>query len=155
MYCNQYNIYPVKTTVEGILINYANWDKVVEWIKATDQCKIDVLKSILENDIHTMGKLDVKYRTTILRLIFNGKFDNLKEMKDNIFLQDVQKKIYMLRKQTGGKAEGWITDFIDYYFENYIDTIENHEEKREKFKKDFPELDNIIQIIKDVIKYNR
>lgn len=154
-YCTQYNIFPVKTTIEGILINSNNWDKVVNWLEVTNQCKIETLREVLENDIITVKRLDIKYRTTVLRLIFNGKFDDLKEMKENIFSSSIQKKINTLKKQTGGKADGWITQFIDYYFENYIDIIDDYDKKREQFKSDFLELDSIIQIIKNMIKYDR
>lgn len=156
LYCLQYNIYPVTTTIEGCIVNIDNLDIVLSWIKTVyDENNILKLNNILEKDKLIEGKKNNKYRLIIIRLILNGKLDNLntlKEAKDNHLIdkQDLQ-IIEELRKFIGGKTDGWVISFINYYFENYIDKLSNEYDKEQKFKEDFKELYDILQKITNMV----
>lgn len=154
-YCVQYNVFPVSTTIEGTLINLKNIDKFIKWIKESK--KLDETK--LDSLILMKSK---KFQVTILRLIFNGKYDNLKtfgegkgNIGDAILSKDIENKIEELKKQAGGKTDGWIIEFIDYYFSNYIDIINDEKTRLEKFKSDFEEVYKILRVIEIMEKVKK
>ena len=49
------------------------------------------------------------------------------------------------------KTEGWINEWLDYYFKLRIDVLSSDTEKRNRFKKDFPQLYNTLQIIENML----
>lgn len=65
-YYDQYNFFPLETTIEGALINKRNYHLFYQWIKDYDwnQENFDNLYSILQTEDH---------KTTFLRLIFLEK----------------------------------------------------------------------------------
>lgn len=144
IYCREYNVYPVCSTIEGCLVNHQNYHIVKEWFMSKiNQSKLVVLDDLLNrND-------DIYYKVTIIRVIMNGKLDNLLTLKEatNIHMipNDVKLKIDELNKSVGDKTGGWVNDFLDYYFNKYIKVINEEEKKLKKFKNDFPELENILQ----------
>lgn len=155
-YCIQYNIYPVTTTIEGCIVNIQNLDIVLSWINTIfDENNINKLNEILNKDILEEGKQNNKYRLIIVRLILNGKLDILKTLKeakkDNFIDKDDLKVIESLRKVIGGKTDGWVINFINYYFDKYIDKLPNQFEKENKFKEDFKELSQILQKITNMV----
>ncbi|UOY87647.1 retron Eco8 family effector endonuclease [Bacillus glycinifermentans] len=148
-YCLEYNIFPVSTTIEGALINQSNHPLVYEWFenyysKAED---IDIIDGLYNFEVSN------EYKTTILRLINDGKFDNLEsvnEWLDREKFQDLNDKIGRVKNK---KTNGWVTNFMNYFFENYIhrDKLTN-EDKISIFKSYFPEIFMMITSIKSVIK---
>lgn len=154
-YCKEYNIIPARTTIEGIIINNSNIDKVIEWLYE-ELNEISLLDEILQYDVQTLGKIDIKYRTTIVRVICNGKFDNLKTLKqinsEGMINSELYKNIKEIQKKIGKKTGGWIIKFIDFYFTHYINPIKDNELKKVEFSKDFPELYNILKIIKSMVE---
>lgn len=146
LYSIQYNTYPVRTTIEGVLINKNNIDKVINWLIIEKSfIKDEILNLLNRND-------SVSYKATMIRLILNGKLDNLSSIKKGIRNEEIKNEILKLKGKTDNKTDGWIINFIDYYFKNYINKIKNEDDKKELFKNDFPELYNILQIIKYMIK---
>ena len=62
--------------------------------------------------------------------------------------QNVKKISNIIGKKTGG----WIQEFIEFYFQNYIDTIDDEKKKYDKFKKDFKELNFVLRQTIDMLQ---
>lgn len=156
LYCLEYNVYPVSTTIEGCIVNDKNINIVLEWINTIfDDNYIRKLNELLSKDLNIEKKQNNNYRLNIIRLILNGKLDILKTIKEvqkeNLIEKNDAKKILELNQQIGGKTKGWVINFINYYFDNYIDNLSNIYEKEEQFSSDFKELYKLLQIISNVI----
>ena len=153
IYCKEYNILPVMTTIEGCLVNVDNYLIVKEWLDCLlEPNNINKLNTLLSfnNAIH--------YKTTILRLILNGKFDNLLTLeeakKGGLITKQFISDIKNLNQFVGKKTSGWINSFLDYYFTHYIDVIQIQNDKLDKFANDFDELKNILQFSEDMVRFN-
>lgn len=150
-YCSEYNILPVSTTIEGALINRINHPIVYKWLKtykpnATHQKIID--------DIYKFENSSA-YKATILRLVHDGKFDNLQTVRQWIGkindINDPEIKGIFEKIQVifNSKTSGWVTAFINYFFDNYINDRElTQAEKIDIFRKNFPEIYMIVTSIK-------
>lgn len=152
-YCSEYNILPVMTTIEGCLVNVDNYLIVKEWLDCLlETNNINKLNDLLSNNS------DVYYKTTILRLILNGKLDNLLTMeeakKGGLITDEFIMNIKNLSQYVGKKTSGWINSFLDYYFIHYLDVIDIQSDKLKKFSNDFKELNNILQFSEDMVKLN-
>lgn len=148
-YCLNYNVYPVTTTLEGLLINNSNVNIFIKWIeKEIVGSDALILKNILE-----YNKDNSAYYTEVLRVICNGKFNNLKTLKEveGTIDKDLLKNIKYLNGKIGKKTGGWIIKFIDFYFDENIDDSKGVNVNREIFRKCFPELDCILKIIRDMV----
>lgn len=154
LYCLEYNVFPVTTTIEGVIISEHSIIKILEWIKSDANIDMLLLKKLLEYDKSWSQKEDLKYRALMVRLVFHGKMDSLqtlKEVSKETLPSNVKKYIIKLQEGIGNKADGWIIDFMDYYFNNYIFNEEDDLKKREIFKNDFPELNYILHHIENMI----
>ena len=162
-YCKNYDIYPVSTTIEGGLINKDNIEIVFNWMinriaqgKGNLNQKADYRKKL--ESIYNM-QADMKYKVTVLRLLHEGKSDNLLKYKNignnNLELSDSFKKAYHNMKwYNGEKTSGWVSEFINYFFENYVnESVRSDEEKVEIFKMNFEEIYDIIRTIENKCKY--
>ncbi|WP_028400585.1 retron Eco8 family effector endonuclease [Ectobacillus panaciterrae] len=154
-YSLEYNIFPVFTTIEGALINRTNQEIVFNWLKYS---KEKVAEKQIIDDIYNQ-QTSIAYKTTVLRLINDGKFDNLATVNewigkiDNISDQSVKDIFEKIAQVKNGKTDGWVTHFMNYFFENHINNIElTHEEKISIFKKNFPELYMIVTSIRAINK---
>lgn len=148
-YCLEYNIFPVATTIEGALINQSNHPLVYEWFKNYYSKTED--KDIVD-DLYNFEVSDV-YQTTILRLINDGKFDNLESVKEWLDKEKVKDLNDKIGKVKNKKTNGWVTNFMNHFFENYIDRDNlTNEDKISIFKLYFPEIFLMITSIKSVIK---
>ncbi|MFJ8458899.1 retron Eco8 family effector endonuclease [Lysinibacillus xylanilyticus] len=152
-YCENYNVYPNSTTIEGVLINKNSLIYYIEWLKwknRKNQRKIQNIDNCFSN------KLSLSIKLTIARLIQKGKFDNMEifsnkkigKMKSNIAVAPIVESIEELMQ---GKTSGWVNEFIKYYFKEII-RRENltKDEIRGKIKNDFPELYHIISLIESI-----
>lgn len=156
IYCSEYNVLPLYTTIEGSLVNIKNVEIVIEWLESIFEIDdANNLKNILEKDLTILGSKNLRYRTTIIRLILNGKLDNLKTLEEAVksnYIDKVTKtQIQKLNRKIGGKTEGWIINFMDYYFDKYIEHIDNEQNMKKIFKKDFQELSLVLQIFNHMI----
>ncbi|MGG7214382.1 retron Eco8 family effector endonuclease [Clostridium nigeriense] len=153
-YCAQYNVFPVSTTVEGLIVTQQSLPKIISWIKEENKCDLNVLNNLLDRDKTILGKEDVGYRTTIIRLICNGKLDTLETLKQinkDRLSKENKEKIIKLRSSIGSKTDGWIISFMNYYINKYINVLEDDLLKKDTFKKDFPELFFIMQKIESMV----
>ncbi|MGF7060103.1 retron Eco8 family effector endonuclease [Brassicibacter mesophilus] len=144
-YCLQYNVFTFETTIEGAIINNNINETVYDWLlKNRDQ-------SIL-NEVYT-HKEDTCYRNTALRLIFEGKYDNLvtKIETQSSDAEKIKFKINEIKNQK--KTNGWVTEFVNYFFENYINNCNHTKQARiDSFKDYFPELFKLIDKIEEIVK---
>lgn len=156
-YCENYNLILFKTTIEGALINNRSYEIIYEWIKYNP----DISKS-KKNDLDTIyyKYLNAEYRTAILRLLHKGKYETLENiLKSNMYseykidneAQEIYKFIH-IKGMLVDKTSGWITHFLNYYFNNYIykENISKNS-KLEIFEKHFKELYNVIRSIEKMM----
>ncbi|UYG95326.1 retron Eco8 family effector endonuclease [Cytobacillus firmus] len=154
-YSLEYNIFPVLTTIEGSIINRNNHKIVYQWLRESKQKLTE--KQIVDT-IYNF-KNSSAYKTTVLRLVNDGKFDNLETIKewlgkvDNISDQNIKDIFDNIALVKNSKTNGWVTDFFDYFFDNYITIKElTHEGKIDIFRKNFPEIYMIVTSIKNINK---
>ena len=157
-YCIMHNVFPVKTTVEGVIVNENSYLYVIEWL--INKCNVSelLLRNLLSKDQGWTSDLDYKYRTIIIRLILNGKMDTAQTIKsfDKMFNTNIKNEIQEAKqevsKKVGNKADGWIISFIDYFFITYIDILNSRNEKVGKFMSTFPELYQILNKIENMLE---
>ncbi|MGX5444678.1 retron Eco8 family effector endonuclease [Bacillus thuringiensis] len=151
-FCLEYNIFPVSTTIEGALININNHRLVYDWLISYKDPK-------KEKDIKKIYRFEGSsiYKTTALRLVHGGKFDNVQTVNELLGkVKDISdpkiKDIFeTIAKVSNSKTNGWVTDFIDHFFNTYINDRElTNEEKRGIFKRNFPELYMIVTSIRAI-----
>lgn len=138
-YCRYHNIIVNWSTIEGELITYENIDKFIEYIST---------KKIKHEDQHNeILKLpDKKEKTVLIMCEYDGKTEFF-EQKNNIKINDTS-----IKPLIPGKTCGWVSDWLDFYFEKYIDILENTNEKRAHFKQDFPNLFNTLQDLESMVQ---
>ncbi|WP_449355184.1 retron Eco8 family effector endonuclease [Virgibacillus natechei] len=148
----EYNIFPVLTTIEGSLINRNNHKIVYSWLKTYNH---KVSKQKIIDNIYNFKNSNA-YKTTALRLVTSGKLDNLETVNEwngkNLQNLNDSRNIVVfdnIGKVKNGKTGGWVTSFIDYFFENFINNSElTNQEKIDIFRKSFPEIYMIVNSIK-------
>ena len=115
-YLLNYNTFAFSTTIEGALLNEHSFEIVMSYLKGTKK-EDDFVR--FENFIALYPKND---RINILRLIFKGKTDLLQKyarIKEELGTEQCLILDNMMTK----KASGWVSDFLDCFFESYIDDI--------------------------------
>ncbi|OOM78319.1 DNA replication and repair protein RecF [Clostridium puniceum] len=172
-YCKQYDIYPVSTTIEGVLINEGNIDIVFEWMCRRIDNKIVNInqKADYIKKLECFFNLEesLKYKVAALRLLHKGKSDNLlkyansnkekitgeSQAKSKLDANSKFKKAYNdMNWYQVKKTSGWVSEFMNYFFNNYINNKKmTKEEEIETFKEHFKELYDIIKTIENKSKY--
>lgn len=150
-YCLEYSVYPVKTTLEGCLINPRTIKIYISWLESMNPKK----KKVIETLFSTYKNKNINI--TIARLIQKGKFDNIltrkqmnKHYKDNLISNSIVTQIYEDIDILSTEKTQWITSFLDYWFEKNAHLTLS--QKRDKFNKDFPELSSILNNLLNLIK---
>ncbi|MDM5352030.1 retron Eco8 family effector endonuclease [Lysinibacillus sphaericus] len=149
-YCNFYSVYPVETTIEGVLINFQNYELFYHWI-ISDQSNYKEKEKEKIIEAYNKSK-DVDYRLNILRTIVEGKLEPLVALKSEYInsiskglIKDGYKIIVKLPKIK--KGSGWVTDFINYVYKE----LEMKNDLK-SFTKLFPELTDIIETIGTIME---
>lgn len=145
LYCIKYNVIVNWSTIEGDLITYENIDKFLRFVD---------LKEINNCEQHSeICKLDdIKEKTVLVLLEMNGRTEK-QEKPNKTPLPNSLSKIKKLQSGImGGKTSGWVDDWLNYYFENYINTLEDEKQKRNQFKTDFPFLYDTLQILENMVE---
>ena len=108
-YLLNYNIFVVKTTVEGMLINYDNQHIFWEFFK---QKKINEHKNItqLENIYLSLTNNE---KVNLLRLLVEGKTDYILNLGE---LDRIPKNIKEIIIKNKLDKTRWVTEWIDFYF---------------------------------------
>lgn len=145
-YCLNYNIFTLDTTIEGTLVNKYNYKIFYKWI----QNKVGNINKLEE--IYNFRD-DILYKVTVLRLLVNGKYDNLTKLLDENKIESkinssevrkIYKYIYDIKFGKNEKANGWVTEFLNYFFSKY--------QRKSDLKKYFPEFYDIMDNIKKRLK---
>lgn len=157
-YYQNYNIFPVKTTIEGTLINVENYHYIVEYLKHIK--KWNLIEKAYSMLYHKIDKVN------FLRLLFSGKSDLLLKasaiVSSNTHLYNELKDAlnHPIRKTD------WVSEWIKFYFSiqtniciehlteaKFLDFCENSDNLRKlrsQFYADFVEfgvfLNSIIQL---------
>jgi len=147
-YCKQYNVFPVKTTIEGVLINKKNYELFYEWLTRDESQYSEKNKFITA--YHKSS--NINYRLNILRTIVEGNLEPLFSLKKshinslpNSPLKDGYKIIDTLPKIK--KGSGWVSDFLEYVYKK----LKENEQLKE-FEFFFPELADIIDTIEIIME---
>lgn len=159
-YLMTYNIFTLNTTIEGCLINKYTVDFALEYLNQHKK----------EQDFNSFNSYISSLLTTdkvnVLRLVFNGKSDLLfdhKQLKADIPPQDYS---IIEKMMVAKKGSGWISDYLDTYFQmvsqspldfsvkifkRYLDEDDHRKSVMKNFIHDFPELSSLISKICDMI----
>ena len=155
-----YNVFTLKTTIEGCLINKNTVDFALEYLH---QHKRE--QDFNAFNTYVSGLLNTD-KVNALRIVFNGKSDLLFEhsqLKATIPTTDysVMEKIIV-----GKKASGWVSEYLDSYFQRvfhspsdfsvkafkkYLDEDNHRKLIMKDFTHDFPELGSLISKVCDMI----
>lgn len=136
-YCYQYNVIVNWSTIEGELITYENIDKFIKF--ASTQKISSSAKSQHDN---ICAVTDIKEKAVLILSEYCGKTEIF---KNAIFKGKKVEKIIQR------KTSGWVMEWIDYYFENYLEKLPTNLQKKAQFKKDFPSLFNTLQMLENMV----
>lgn len=154
-YCNEYNVYPVDTTIEGVLVNRNNYREFFDFLMKENPSRSRHIQNLFDyvEDPH--------YRMTVLRLIVDGKFDTLKKRNNKVINSNLsidEKRIFETINRLGKlyeKTSGWLNRWIDYIFSEYILVEEDISKRKSIFRMYFPELYDIIIEVNKMINKKR
>ena len=155
-----YNVFTLNTTIEGCLINKYTVDFALEYL-----CQHKREQDFKPFNAYVSGLLNTD-KVNALRIVYNGKSDLLfghKQLKKTIPATDysVIEKIMI-----GKKTSGWVSDYLDAYFQTvshfpsdfsvktfkkYLDEDNQKKLVMKDFTHDFPELDSLISKVCDMI----
>lgn len=159
-YLLSYGVFMFRTTIEGALVNEHNLSFSLEFLKRTT-------KSHDFEEFLTLLNLYMKAdQFNIMRLVYNGKTDLLKNYKgkDGVKNGLNEKDVLIIEKvMVGKKTSGWVSEYIDLFFSwllpDDIDKsprgmkqyFESNPEERtaftKKFEFNFPELYELLMRI--------
>ncbi len=155
-----YNVFSLRTTVEGCLINENTVDFALGYLQ---QKKKEGDFSQFEDYLSSLLKVD---KLNSLRIVFNGKSDLLhgyKQLKKSIPDADC---LLLDKMMIGKKTSGWVSEYLDLYFKEvssladafsvksfkkYLSEADNCTTLLHDFKKNFPELHSLITKVCDMI----
>ncbi|GAB6456400.1 AAA family ATPase [Bacillus thuringiensis] len=159
-YFFEYNFFPLETTIEGAIININNYQLFYNWLQEYDWD--DTNFQVIYGRLTTENQ-----KASFLRVIFHGKSDWLsgekerKKDKENqvrkfISLFDDIKNIRSELKKSNlnldGKTSGWVTLFMNWFFEKEIDLVNKELYfNRKIFLSKFPELGKVIVQIEKMV----
>ncbi len=158
LYCSWNHTIVNWSTIEGELITYENIDvfidffkmKLTNFISYTDKKGIQVVKEspskILKNYKDILKLEDKKQKAVLLLYSCNGKL----EMMDR---QPAEPNNDIKQSVLGEKADGWIAEWLEYYFTTYlkIDQMTQWDVKKE-FSRHFPGLSNTLQELENMVQ---
>lgn len=158
-YLLNYNTYACKTTIEGLLITEESSDYILAFMKNKKPTGTFNHFETLYNGLQKTDRLNA------LRLAYRGKTDLLQKLK-NTNIEEIKKTT--ISKVSSDKTDGWITDFLGFYFKTVLSSysvIINSKKDFVKALKDtqlksklakeflntFPELGEVIYLSKKMI----
>lgn len=156
-YLLAYNVFALSTTVEGMLINKKTLDFALAFLK---QKKKDSDYNAFKAYWEGLPKTD---RLNAMRVVYNGKTDLLVTWKTLCKgLLPPGDKAVLEKAMIGDKASGWISEYLDLFFQQVIQSegkftekifrkyLEDDEHKKavlKEFEKNFSELLSLISRI--------
>lgn len=159
-YLLAYNVFSFTTTIEGALISKNAVDFSLEFLqKKKSERAFNEFKEYWDG----LQRTD---QSNVLRIVFNGKSDLLKTWKEVSKKLDPDKKLILERVMIGGKTSGWVSEYLDAFFESlaptdgvfsgkafrkYLEKDENVTSAKKEFEHFFPELHSLIGRLCDMI----
>lgn len=154
-YYANYRIFPVKTTIEGTLINAGNYTQIISYLEQTGKWKL------VENAFGLLYNITDK--VNFLRLLFCGKSDFLLKsgqiIKKN---KDIYPELKQALTEHKIKKTDWVSQWLHFYFSNWTEIpwkelnrksfevwCSDSKQKRDlkrQFVQDFPELAQFIDM---------
>jgi len=144
-YLLAYNVFTLKTTIEGCLINKQTANYALDYLRTKKKLQ-DF--NVFQSYVSSLRKRDSE---NVMRIVFNGKSDLLytyKQLKSQIPAGD---QAVLEKVMIGKKTSGWVSEFLDDYFRK----ASNHssEFSVKVFKKYLAEGDNAMSMEKDFMKF--
>lgn len=163
-YLMAYGIFTFRTTIEGALVSENSLQFSLEFLEQnTKQRNFEEFLTLLNSYMRTD-------QINIMRLVYNGKTDLLKNYKGNDGVKnglDENVSLIIDRVMVGKKTSGWISEYIDFFFTKMLPAdleqsprgmkqyFESNSEMKSdfvrKFKFTFPELYELFTKICDII----
>lgn len=143
-YFKQYNIFVCSTTIEGMLINYNNYKIFWEFYKKKASKNIQQIEGLYQT-------YNIKNKLNLLRLLVEGKTDYILNLNELDKMDPSTKK--EIEKGRLKKQSGWISEWIQFYY----DSISINKEEKEikfNFEKDFRELTILLENLNEIY-YNK
>ena len=155
-----YHVFTLTTTIEGCLINGNTVDFALDYLRRHKK------KQDFDPFHAYMSRLSKADRINALRVVFNGKSDLLfrrSQLKTTIPAPDYST---MEKITVGKKTSGWISDYLDAYFQTachspsrvsvkafkkYLEDGDRRKSVMKKFVRDFPELNSLTGKVCDMI----
>ena len=158
-YLLQYDIFTFTTTIEGALVNKKTFDYALAFLKKrTKSLEFENYESYASN-LHQTDRINS------LRIVFNGKSDLL-QRKAVLQKMHPNDKLILEKVMIGDKTSGWISAYLDGFFEEntqngdifsiksfkkYIKDKNNKKNLLKKFEYCFGELHSLIEKMCDMI----
>ena len=147
-------------TIEGALINKHTVDFALDFLrKEKKTCNFNDFKKYW----YSLQKTD---QINVLRIVFNGKSDLLKTWKELSKGIAADKKLILEKAMIGGKTSGWVSDYLDTFFQSvfqiegafsekafrkYLENEDHLKSTLREFENNFPELYSLIERLCDII----
>lgn len=122
-YYENYSIFPVETTIEGVLINEINYLQIVQYLKQSGKWKsVEKAFDLLYNSNDQLN---------FLRLLFHGKSDFLLKAGQ---IMNRNKALYPELKHALDKCSirktNWVSEWLCYYFSRWTGISESDLNRR-------------------------
>lgn len=116
-YLMTYGVFTFRTTIEGALVSEHSLQFSLEFLKQKTkpsdfQDFLTLLNSYMKTD-----------QFNIMRLVYNGKTDLLKNYKGNDGVKkrlDEKDALIIEKVMVGKKTSGWVSEYIDFFFSKMI-----------------------------------
>lgn len=159
-YLLSYNIFCLRTTIEGALINSNTIDFALDFLKSqTTDNNFEMFHAYWIQ----LQKVD---QLNLLRILFNGKSDLLKSRNDVFNDLDPNTKHTLEQVTIKRKTSGWVSRYLDEFFQSvveiegpfskkifrqYLENDDNRIKLLASFKNNFFELYSLIERLYDMI----
>lgn len=161
-YYRNYRIFPVRTTIEGTLINASSYIQIIQYLKQIK--KWESVEKAFELLYNTVDKVN------FLRLLFCGKSDFLLKTRQIIKKnKDIYPEIEEALTEHKIKKTDWVSGWLQFYFSNWTGIpLEELNRKsfeiwcgdpkqrktlKRQFVQDFPELVQFITMAAELPSY--
>lgn len=157
-----YNVFSLRTTIEGCLINAKTADFALAFLQRHKDAKAF---SVFNTYLSGLPKID---KINALRIVFNGKSDLLLGYKKEQLIKTIpsEEGSILEKVMIGKKTSGWVSEYLDVFFQvasdlpspistkafnRYFSEDSNRESMLKEFKRNFSELDSLINKVCDMI----
>lgn len=158
-YLLHYHVFAFSTTIEGALVNIHSVNLSTRFLR--QRIKADAYTNFTAL-INQCGKTD---KINLLRIVYGGKSDLWQTYSSLQKDLEPQDKAVIDAAFIGKKASGWVTSFIQFFFEDqlqvdsltpkaFLRIIQDPQQKAlliDSFKHFFPELYDLIQMVEQML----